>query len=217
MGDSLHQETRDGSSPGSPAPAGAATWAARLGLAAWMPVVLAGVATLNLGHWIPLPHPDGGDAVLAGSVTALHGAEAADTWSMTHVLYEGCRCSGRIVEHLLDSKRPTGASETLLIVGTRGEYADRAARSGFRVEEISQSELESRYGIGCAPLLVVARPGGELGYVGGYTARKQGLAVSDLSILEALRSGEAVEPLPVYGCGVSDTLRASLDPLGLFE
>jgi hypothetical protein len=52
-------------------------------------------------------------------------------------------------------------------------------------------------------------------YVGGYTPRKQAADVRDLAVITAIRRGEAVEPLPTFGCAVGRALTDQVDPLGI--
>ena len=63
--------------------------------------------------------------------------------------------------------------------------------------------------------MVVIDPGDAVRYVGGYTPRKQADDVRDVAVLEALRRGEPVEPLPTFGCAVGRSLRAKIDPFGI--
>jgi len=39
--------------------------------------------------------------------------------------------------------------------------------------------------------------------------------VRDVAVVEALRRGEAVEPLPTFGCAVGRALKEKIDPLGI--
>jgi len=51
--------------------------------------------------------------------------------------------------------------------------------------------------------------------LGGYTERKQGFDIQDVSIVERLRNEKSVAELPLFGCAVSRSLQALLDPLGI--
>ncbi|HEY8945874.1 MAG TPA: hypothetical protein VIM73_16510, partial [Polyangiaceae bacterium] len=66
------------------------------------------------------------------------------------------------------------------------------------------------YGIDAAPLLIVSDPKGEPRYVGGYTTRKQGPVLEDLSIVEQARRGSSLASLPIFGCAVSERLQREL-------
>ena len=56
---------------------------------------------------------------------------------------------------------------------------------------------------------------GEVRYAGGYTERKQALFPRDREIVAALRAGDEVTPLPVFGCAVSNELKRTINPLRL--
>jgi hypothetical protein len=64
-------------------------------------------------------------------------------------------------------------------------------------------------------MFAVMDPSGGLRYLGGYTERKQGLMIEDVTIVERLRSERPVVELPLFGCAVSRSLQAMLDPLGI--
>ena len=203
--------------------------AARVVLSLWFPSVLVVCAYLLGGHILTLPSPTGDSVRLTSAVATMrgHGASTADRWIVLHVLYEDCRCSARVLDHLLSRRAEPGETERIVLVSTRwgaepseeraedGALAARIEAAGFELERTSPEALESRYGIQAAPLLVVSDPTGRVRYVGGYTDRKQSVAIRDREILHDLRQGGSVEALPVFGCAVSKTLGESVDPLGL--
>jgi len=81
---------------------------------------------------------------------------------------------------------------------------------------VAADQLEVRWKVQAAPLLVIADPADRRRYVGGYTARKRGQDVWDLELLSRLQADAPVDPLPLFGCAVSQSLRAAADPVGLF-
>lgn len=216
-------------------PTSLATWAGRLFLFVSIPLSIVVFATLMAGHWVPLPMPAVAEERLEAALGALELGEFEDGefedgaaqpddvaasigergWSLHHVLYADCRCSRRVVAHLLASQRPQDVREVALVVGDAPDLAAACREAGFEVVALTQVELEERLGVVAAPLLVIADAAGRSRYVGGYTDRKQGLVLRDLEFLGRLRAGERVESLPVYGCGVSRSLQDALDPLGL--
>ncbi|HVS18251.1 MAG TPA: hypothetical protein VMT18_06605 [Planctomycetota bacterium] len=183
-------------------------------LALWAGAALLTVSVLMAGHWVSLPRPAPENRLLAQGLAGL-ASQAQPTWSMTHVLYADCRCSQRIFEHLVRRPSPEGTCERVLLVGAADGWERRALERGIELVHLTQEELEFRFGIVSAPLLVISDPSARVRYAGGYTDRKQGLDYVDTRTLAALRAGGPVESLPVYGCGVSPDLQAILDPIGI--
>jgi len=122
---------------------------------------------------------------------------------------------GASADHLLAAPRPAGVAERVLLVGRDEALASDLARAGLGVVFVTPEELASRFRIEAAPLLVVSDPRDTVRYAGGYTDRKQSLAVRDLELIAAARAGRARDPLPLYGCAVSASLRSTVNPLGL--
>ncbi len=181
----------------------------RVALAGWFGVMLAVGATLLAKHLVALPAP-ARSAHLAGGLVALRPVDARSPWLAVHVLYAGCRCSQRIVDHLLGDTRPAGWSEVVAWVGAAPPPAELARR--FTVRILTRAQLAT-FGIEAAPLLVAIDPAGQVRYAGGYTTRKQGPVIEDGAILDELRSSPAPrtpEALPVFGCAVSDRLKDHL-------
>lgn len=179
----------------------------------WAPALVVAVASLMVGHWVALPTPEASDRQLAAAIEASRAPKDPQHWRSLHVLYTECTCSRRILEHLLEGNRPKSVAETVVLVGYDVGLESRIIEQGFSLETVSQEELMQKYNIEAAPLLVVADPMGHVRYVGGYTGRKQGLAVQDTRIIAQLMSGARVQQLPAYGCGVSLALQETLDPL----
>ncbi len=188
------------------APAFLATWAAGLSVV---------MASLLVGHWVTLPRPAADDARLKAGLASLSWGSESPRWRLHHVLYAGCDCSRDVLERLLDSERPSAVDELVLLVGQDALVEQRCAARGLRVERLTPDALRQRFAVESAPLLVITAPDGSTRYCGGYTDRRRGLALQDTDVLARLRRGELVQPLPVYGCGVSSSLKDALDPLGL--
>ncbi len=190
-------------------------WAVGACLVLWAGMSIVVQSTLMASHWYTLPSPERSDPKLEAALVALVPDAAGESWTAVHVLYSGCRCSARVLDHLFESARPHGLDDVLLLVGDDASSVRRAKAAGFHVITLSPQELQERYGIVSAPLLLVLSPEHKLRYAGGYTQRKQGFANEDLEILEALQSGATPAELPLYGCGVSKELQQLLDPMGL--
>jgi hypothetical protein len=153
---------------------------------------------------LPAPTPTQYDRLSRG-LTALRGATDG-RWSAFHVLAEECRCSAQVVEHLLTTPRPEGWVERVLWIGNA---PPRELTQRFDVHTARPADL-ARLGIESAPLLIAMTPEGSVRYAGGYTDSKQGPVNHDLEILAAVRAQAAPSPLPLFGCAVSDRLKALL-------
>ncbi len=190
----------------------------RLGIRAFLvvwAVVLSVICTVFMvGHWVTLPVPDVEDEQVQGGLRELVG-QSSDSWHLVHVLYSQCRCSQRIFDYLLESERPRGAREVVLLVGPHESFSRSARARGFSVEHVAPEELKLRYGIESAPLLLILSPDGAVRYSGGYTARKQGIDYRDITLLAELQARGDADRLPLYGCGTSRELQSYLDPIGL--
>ncbi len=171
-------------------------------------------ATLMVGHWYTLPRPATDNPQLQRAFAALRGDEF-DGWQIVHFLFVECRCSQRILEHLVDDPRPAGVLETIVLVGDDGPFQERATALGFRVLVTTPEVLAAKYGVTGAPLFAVADPHDVVRYLGGYTDRKQGLDVRDTAIIADLQNHRATNELPLFGCATSVELQELLDPLGL--
>lgn len=197
------------------APHRPASRAARLGLGAWFGLMVCVAAYLLARHLVPLPVPTAEAAEVQTAFGELRAPDERRSWAMFHVLYADCRCSGRIVAHLTSGARPGDVVERVVMVGRHEEDERKLARADIPVVHVTAEELLERYGVEAGPLLVVLDPHDRVMYAGGYTSRKQGLDVKDLAILELLRAGTRAEELPLYGCPISQGLRATSNPLGL--
>jgi hypothetical protein len=195
--------------------AGARAWSVvRLGpIAGWFVVVIVMMATLGLSHWAAMATPPRRDATLNAGLAEL--LRARPGWVAVHVLYSECRCSQRIVDHLVESTRPERLDEIVLLVGDDGELGPALRRAGFHVVPATAAELATRYQIEGAPTFVVVDPERVVRYIGGYTTRQQGPDIRDLAIVRELRGGDDISDLPVFGCGVSKRVQDLADPFSI--
>ena len=181
----------------------------RLGVTGWFAAMLVLGAGLLAKHVIALPAPASGTK-LASSLSAFRSSKAMHQWLAVHVLYAECRCSQRIVAHLLSTTRPAGWEEVVLWVGKAAP--DAALERGYRVKRVTSAELAS-FGVEATPLLVVLDPVNHVRYAGGYSERKQGPVIDDLRILAEAQGTSQLASLPVLGCAVSDRLKQALGVL----
>ena len=198
----------------------------RLALGAWAVGIVVIGAFLMAGHLVSLPTPSLANASTNRRLEATLAARpAADQgrWSATHVLYQACGCSTRVLAHLVDRRARPDLIETVVYVhegdpegaSLLATDAEKIRGAGFRFEPLTPVELEQRYEVEAAPMLVVADPQGHVRYAAGYTDRSGAKQIDDVTIVDHLRSGQAVRPLPVFGCAVSHRVQEAIDPLGL--
>lgn len=185
-------------------------------LTIWFCGIVVLMAGLALGHWFSLAPLDRRGARLAAGLAELLPAGRGG-WASIHVLYAQCRCSQRIVEHLRTSDRPRELHEVVLLVGEDRDHAiaSRLAEPGFEVVSIAAETLAARFGIEGAPTFVLVDPARSVRYIGGYTIRQQGPDIRDLAIVREIRHGDRVADLPVFGCAVSQRLKAVFDPFAM--
>ncbi|WP_224246134.1 hypothetical protein [Hyalangium gracile] len=176
--------------------------------------MLVPVSLLTAGHLLTLPEPTS-----AAELTRRLQADAAregrpGAGYVLHVLASGCRCSQRVLEHLLLRGPQPSYAEKVLLIGRDEGIGERLTARGFGFESISSEELKARYAIEGAPLMLVLGDEGRLEYSGGYSRRRQG-TLEDVAILRAVESGGRPGALPLYGCALSRELQREVDPLGL--
>lgn len=180
-------------------------------------VVLGGAMLVQ--HLVALPAPPPSSASLGAQMHRLFaGRGAQGKWRALHVMYRACPCSQRTIAHLTAGPRPAELDEAVVLVddeGKAGAEDQRLAAHGYRVLVTTPEALRRDFDLEAAPVLVIARPDGEVVYAGGYTRHKQSEAFEDLTILADLRQREDRAALPVFGCPTSDRLARQLDPLGL--
>ena len=189
----------------------------RIALALWVVACLVGGAYMLSAHLLTLPAPEITDLGLQRSAAAQRQPFQRGRWFVVHILDQDCVCSLRVLDHLLADPRPAGVAERIVLIADAVSPERSAAiiARGFDLDIVTPDELAARYHVEAAPLLVVIDPGDTLRYVGGYTPRKQAADVRDVAVIESLRRGQAVEPLPTFGCAVGRSLRDKVDPLGL--
>ena len=193
------------------APSRPSTLGSRVLVAIWFVAAALVSASLLARHLVALPVPA---AAQLGRALGAFRPVAPGSLGVVHVLYAECRCSKLIAEHLVTRARPGGIVEHVVLVGKDDILASSLAAHGF-VVELASAERLAAWGIEAAPIFVVLSLSGEVRYAGGYTERKQGLFPRDREIVAAVRAGDTVAPLPVFGCAVSAGIERSINPLRL--
>ncbi len=193
----------------------------------WLVTFVVVGAYLLAPHLLTLPAPQATDAGLQRRVAAERRPSDSGRWLVLHVLDQDCVCSLRILDHLLARTRARPASvpagraadmiERVVWIASTPDPARIAAihAAGFDLDAVTPEQLGARYHLEAAPLLVVVDPSDRVHYVGGYTPRKQADDVRDVAIIDVIRRGGHVTPLPTFGCAVGQALRTTIDPLGL--
>ena len=181
----------------------------------WLVASTTIAAALMAKHEIALPVPENNDPRLLGSLRALRGSADQRKLLAVHVMYSACRCSQRIIDHLVDSPRPRGLSEKVILVDPTPDLVARLSAKHFEVIAVTPKELEARFHVESAPLFVLLDERDQLRYLGGYTRQKQGLDMEDLAIIEGVQHSQRLPSLPVLGCAVSDQLKLLINPLRL--
>lgn len=169
-------------------------------------------SSLMISHWFTLPRPPTDDPALRAHIATHRLPEERGGLFAVHLLYSECKCSQRILDHLAARGTLSGAHESVVLVGAHPEFEAAARQAGFRVDVVSPPELAARFGVQSAPLLVVADADDDIRYVGGYTERKQGMAIRDTAIMRGIQRGAAEAELPLFGCAVSQSLQDLIDP-----
>ena len=169
----------------------------------WAPLAAAVVGLLMVNHTVAMPGPEDAELVAARL------AELGDS-AVVHVVAEGCSCTDRLFQHLLERG---GKGEHLVYVGSRPERVELARAAGYAVQTTDPEALARDWGLRAAPVLLVG--GGVVLYAGGYFRRPAALVPRTVEILTAVEAGEPPPGLPVFGCAVETELRRAADPLGL--
>lgn len=183
-----------------------------IALAVWLPSVISLAAYLFAGHFA-LPEPSRDTVTLRDQVARSRRPDGPPL--VLHFLYGDCRCSAAVLDHLVARGPRAGHDERIVLIDGRHDEDARARAAGFQTELLTAQEEMATYGVEGAPFLVVADRANSIVYAGGYTTAKQSPLIRDEIVLAAIERGEAVPPLPTFGCAVSDRMKQSRDPLAL--
>ena len=184
--------------------------------AVWVALCLVAGGYMLSSHLLTLPTPELSDLGSQHSAIAQRRSTQQGRWLVVHILDQECKCSLRVLDHLLAGPRPADAVERVVLIGKVSPTQSAAILArGFDLDVVTPDELAERYRVQAAPLLIVIDPADRVSYVGGYSSRKQSADLRDVAIVAALRRGEPVTPLPTFGCAVGRSLRARIDPLGI--
>jgi hypothetical protein len=181
-----------------------------LTLGLWALVVAGVCASSMVGHVMPLPRSE--QASVASGVSTLKAVVGPSDIVVFHFVDSKCRCSRRVVDGLVSRRPMSGVVEHVVLVDDDGLGA-RLRTAGFVVTPIPAKDLESRFGVRGAPLLLVVGRRDEVLYEGGYTDRKQAFALEDKRIVAEVLEGRRPSALPMFGCAVSTKLNRERNPM----
>lgn len=198
-------------SPEAERPAWGRWWGYGL-LAVWAVVGVLGAGSLAVSHTAPMPGAD--DETRLVQAVSAHRTGAGRPL-LVHVIAAGCSCTKRLFDHLVARGPFAGADELVVFVGNDPSAQKAAEARGFRFVTVTAEELGERYALESAPVLVVLDRDGAMRYVGGYFDNPAAVDPKDVGLYTKLAKGEPAEPLPVFGCAVSEELQRAVDPLGV--
>ena len=180
-------------------------------LGVWAVVVAGVCASSMVGHVVPLPVSE--QVRVGPGIAALKASIGANGVVAFHFLDAKCRCSRRVVDGLVSRRPMDGVLEHVVLVDDDGALRGRLTASGFVVTAVTSAELERRFAVRGAPVLVVTNQEDKVLYEGGYTDRKQAFVLEDKRIIRQAAEGRAPSPLPVFGCAVAAKLNRERNPM----
>lgn len=164
-----------------------------------------------------------GISVVMASLTSFHtvsffpdlslASKNSGTWTMTHVLGEGCKCSHQVYLYLLERGPQKDLSENVVVLGSMKEEEQQLSARGFKILHRDAREIASEKAVG-VPFLLITSPKGEAVYAGGYSSHtiKEKTPLHDLKILASLQGGKPSAEFPIFGCAVSHRIQTLMDP-----
>ncbi len=183
----------------------------RVLLALWLVAALVAVAMLMANHLVAMPVPED-ERRLRDATRELLGDDSG--LRVLHVIAQDCSCTRGLLDALIARRASPEQRELVLFIGRDVVLASSLESAGYVYREATREQLSEQLGIEAAPLLVILADD-DLAYVGGYYREAATVRARDAELLERVRRGERPDPLPLYGCAVSDYLREAIDPLGI--
>ena len=122
--------------------------AVRVLLWLWGAIAFTVTGSLASAHLYTLPHPELASPVLREALALQRGPGSHGRFGLTHVMYAECRCSVRIIDHLVERGalgEADGVIEHVVLVGKDRELSQRLQSAGYPVEHVTPIELKKRY------------------------------------------------------------------------
>src|SRR5712691_530775 len=86
------------------------------GLVGWIAACVAVGTYLLAAHLLTLPAPSPADPGFHQAIAAHRHANQRGRWLVLHVVFDECKCSQQVLEHLLAAPRPPGVAERIILV-----------------------------------------------------------------------------------------------------
>lgn len=127
-----------------------------------------------------------------------------------HFAADDCRCSERLLAHLLARRPKAEASEVIVFIGQRKPIHRDLESAGYELRFETSPEST---GVAAAPWLLVRDAGGRIAYSGGYEPAPYWESRILFNVEHRVRQAM----LPTLGCATSKQLRAENLALRLKE
>ncbi len=166
---------------------------------------------------MPLPESELSAKDVQAAISRTREDDEAGKWLAVHFLYEECGCSARVLDSLLRHPAGKDVAERIVLVtdGSTHPPVERRARElGYGFVSLSRERATEQYQVQAVPVLAILSPTNALQYFGGYQ-RKRGPVLEDRDLIRRARAGDAIPPLPTFGCAIGRRLAARANPLNL--
>jgi hypothetical protein len=182
-------------------------------LGCWFAFCTVVFGALSMTHIVAFPEPEDDklDSVLSELWALREGSEGD---YVVHVIARDCSCTESLFRHLTDYGPAPHTEEVVLFVGNDAAKEAAARQAGYEFVSISRNAL-SDIGLESAPILAVFDELGTIRYLGGYYDHPAASQPLDQRLRRSIKSGQSPDPLPIYGCAVSQRLRDEFDPYGI--
>lgn len=182
----------------------------------WIVVITVVMSLQMASHLVSMPIPENIDNFLNKIKKSYYKDDGRAV--IVHAIYEKCSCTNSLLKHLVERGLQPLSQEVIFVIGSEAPYESELVAKGFSVFKMKQDEFVNEFGIEAAPLLTLINNKGELKYMGGYFKTSEARVSTDQEIIQkALIEDKPPEPLPLYGCAVSDRLQKYIDPFQLNE
>ncbi len=179
----------------------------------WLLICIGVVSLLLSQHYITF-NPSEYISKLSQKIIFDSGTEKKSKWTLHHILGAGCGCSETVFSYLKSRGPQSDLNEAVTVVGADKNWASSLRAVGFKVQLISENELNADEMLG-VPYLAIYNEQNDPIYQGGYGEHfiKKNEDVLDLQILKSLKGhGKTAHIFPIFGCAASLKYKKILDP-----
>ncbi len=182
-------------------------------LACWLVFSAVILGALSMSHVVAFPEPE--ESAIGGLIRDLNAMRrSSDGDFAVHVIAKDCSCTESLFRHLMKNGPADQAEELVLFVGEDEKKRRAALAAGYRYKSITQDDLTAM-GLESAPVLALFDDKDEIHYLGGYYDHPSASNPLDQRLRAAIARGETADPLPIFGCAVSQRLKEAFDPYGM--